>query len=175
MFLIRPNIFRATPRRISAGLSFQRQMKSLAFHHLQSSLSAGLFMLSTLKCDSKLHRGETQEEPSFSLSWRGCSVLPPKNFAGLCRGSGSAVFVYGNLICMCAPRLFLIFFCLPGIFPRMSPHPACSARLKILLPHRSTGHCFAFNFSFWLLFFSFHCCGNQIPAAKFLSPSHSGQ
>lgn len=43
-----------------------------------------------------------------------CSKLLPKNFAGLFRVSGSSVFVYGNLICVCAqliPHFLQYFVC----------------------------------------------------------------
>lgn len=44
-----------------------------------------------------------------------------QNFAGLYSAPGSWIFVYGNLIRMCAPRLFHIF-CLPGILKRLQPN-----------------------------------------------------
>lgn len=103
-------------------------------------------ILSRLKC-------VTRVETRFSLSSLGCMLHPTrrqkkkkKSFSRTVRRAQEAwMFVYGNPICMCAPRLFLIFLqflCPPGIFSRMSPHPTYAAFLKVLLPLCSTGSLF---------------------------------
>ena len=52
----------------------------------------------------KYYHGGTQEEISFLLSSHAapCPKLFNWNPAGLYRASGSSLFVYGNLICVCA-------------------------------------------------------------------------
>lgn len=142
-------------------------------------------MLSTLKCDIKMHHGETQEEISFSSSSRGCSMLPPTH-RKLCRTLQSlrklnvCLWKFDMHVCPAYSSFSSFFFSFFYVCQESSqecphtPHTVHVSRYYFhIAPHTVvlplTSHVGSF--------LTFHCCGNQIPAlpSKFLSPSHSGQ
>lgn len=102
------------------------------------------------RCGIKLHRLERGNVILFHPIGLLHAFYFTKNFAGIYRATGSWLFVYGNMICMCVPCLFL-FFPIYILFARNLPKNVPSfpqtAFLKKWLPQCSRDYCYAFNLS----------------------------
>lgn len=96
----------------------------------------------TCNCTMAEHKRKPQCHPPRKAA---CSKLLTKNFAGLYSAPGSWIFVYGNLIRVCALRLFHIF-CLPEILKRLFPTSHVRCIFDIWLSAALGNGCSAFNF-----------------------------